>query len=121
MYPLIDLHCDTIYALAVGESQGSLAKNDGHTDLRWMEKAGKVTAAFALFVPLEQGNSPWDMANTLHERFLKELSHSTGRVAQVRTSEEIVANTVQGALLSCEEFQILEGKLERISILASWG
>ena len=121
MYPLIDLHCDTIYALEAGESQGSLIENDGHTDLRWMGMAGSISTTFALYVPLEPGISPWQTVVRMHERFLKELSLAEHRIEQVRTAEEIHNNPVQGALLSCEEFQILEGELDRISILASWG
>lgn len=121
MYPLIDLHCDTIYALEAGESHGSLIENDGHTDVRWMEMAGSITTTFALYVPLEPGISPWQTVVRMHERFLEELSHAEHRIEQVRTAEEIRNNPVQGALLSCEELQILEGELDRISILASWG
>nr|WP_321307447.1 membrane dipeptidase [uncultured Sphaerochaeta sp.] len=121
MYPLIDLHCDTIYALEAGESHGSLIENDGHTDLRWMEMAGSITTTFALYVPLEHGISPWQTVVRMHDRFLEELSLAEDRIGHVRTAEEIRKNPVQGALLSCEELQILEGELNRISILASWG
>ncbi|MCK9348979.1 MAG: dipeptidase, partial [Sphaerochaeta sp.] len=121
MYPLIDLHCDTIYALEAGESHGSLIENDGHTDVRWMEMAGSITTTFALYVPLEQGIAPWETVVRMHDRFLEEISLAGHRIGQVRTAEEIRNNPVQGALLSCEEFQILEGELNRISILASWG
>ncbi|WP_319758093.1 membrane dipeptidase [uncultured Sphaerochaeta sp.] len=121
MYPLIDLHCDTIYALEAGESHGSLIENDGHTDVRWMEMAGSITTTLALYVPLEHGISPWQTVVRMHDRFLEEISIADNRVVQVRTAEEIRSNPVQGALLSCEEFQILEGELNRISTLASWG
>nr|WP_319472629.1 membrane dipeptidase [uncultured Sphaerochaeta sp.] len=121
MYPLIDLHCDTIYALEAGESHGSVLENDGHTDLRWMEGAGNVTTAFAMYVSLGTGVSPWEMVERLYDRFKHELSQTEGRIVQVRTPQEIRSNTAQGALLSCEEFQILEGDLGRISTLASWG
>lgn len=121
MYPILDLHCDIIYALAYGEARGNLEENDGHTDLRWMEKAGKVTTAFALFVPLEHGISPWDTATMLHTRFIAEIASSHGRIQQVRTALDIENNPVQGALLSCEELQILEGDLSRIQTLSSWG
>ncbi len=121
MYPIIDLHCDTIYALEAGESHGSLIENDGHTDVRWMEKAGKITTAFALYVPLEHGISPWNTVKRMYNRFIEELSRAEGRIVQVRTPNEIRSNPVQGAVLSCEEFQILEGELNRISTLASWG
>nr|WP_321265266.1 membrane dipeptidase [uncultured Sphaerochaeta sp.] len=121
MHPLIDLHCDTIYALEAGESHGSLIENDGHTDVRWMEMAGSITTTFALYVPLEQGIAPWETVVRMHDRFLEEISIADNRIVQVRTAEEIRNNPVQGALLSCEEFQILEGELHRISILASWG
>lgn len=59
MYPMIDLHCDTIYSLDANEIQGNIIQNDGNVDLRWMEKAGNVTTCFALFVELGSVVSPF--------------------------------------------------------------
>ncbi len=120
MYPLIDLHCDTMYALEHSYSNGTLAENTGHVDLRWMEKAGRVTTCFALFVSMEEQSSAWEAAKRLHARFEQELSQAEGRIRQVSTKEQIEANPVQGAILTCEEAQILEGKLDRIAVLADW-
>jgi len=119
MHPIIDLHCDTIYELAQNQ-RGSLGENDGHVSLEWMDKAGNVTTCFALFVDSERGN-PWQAAQYLHQRFLLEMQRNSDRIVQVRTADEVRTSSRHGAILSCEELQILEGKLERIQMLASWG
>ncbi len=121
MIPLIDLHCDTIFALEHGESHGTLIENDGHVDIQRMEAAGKVTTAFALYIPLHLVDSPWEYGQRLHNRFLSEITNAGARIKQITKAEQIGQNPEQGAILSCEEAQILEGKLERIEILASWG
>lgn len=55
MHPVFDLHCDTIYELQQ-LGTGTLAENSGQVSLAWMDKAGQVTACFAMFVDSEQGN-----------------------------------------------------------------
>lgn len=119
MHPVFDLHCDTIYELQQ-LGTGTLAENSGQVSLAWMDKAGQVTACFAMFVDSEQGNC-WRSAQRLHERFLLELKQNQDRIVQVRTADEIRGSSLHGAILSCEELQILEGELSRIGTLASWG
>lgn len=120
MYPVIDLHCDTIYELEY-QKEGSLAENKGHTSLRWMDKAGKVTTCFALFVDTKQCVSAWHQAQALHERFLREMRLNQDRIIPVSQAVELATGFKHGAILSCEELQILEGKLDRIQTLSSWG
>jgi membrane dipeptidase len=119
MHPIVDLHCDTIYELAQKQS-GCLWENEGHVSLAWMDKAGKVTTCFALFVDSKLGDC-WQAAQYLHQRFLLEMLRNHDRIVQVRTADEVCTSARHGAILSCEELQILEGKLERIGTLASWG
>ena len=120
MHPVIDLHCDTIYKLEQ-QGKGTLADNEGHTSLGWMDKAGKATTCFALFIDKEQGDSAWLQAQALHERFLREIRLNQDRIVQVSTADEIRNALGHGAILSCEELQILEGNLDCIQALASWG
>lgn len=119
MHPLIDLHCDTIHALEES-GKGTLRDNEGLVSLAWMDKAGRVTTCFALFVDIQQGKSPWQQAKALHTRFLQEMSLDQERIVQVSSGREIIQNELHGAILSCEELHILEGNLQRIQTLASW-
>ncbi|WP_332448167.1 dipeptidase [Sphaerochaeta sp.] len=121
MYPMIDLHCDTIYSLDANEIQGNIIQNDGNVDLRWMEKAGNVTTCFALFVELGSVVSPFQTALRLYHRFETELHDAKDRIKHVRTASEIQETTHSKAILSIEELQILEGDLDRIALLADWG
>lgn len=121
MYPLLDLHCDTLYALHNKPQAGTLLANSLHVDIERMERAAHVTSCFAIFVDSEESPSPWEAACDLHSLFLSSLQANEGRLRQVSSSEEIVDNPLVGAMLSCEEGQILEGDLCRLSVLRSWG
>ena len=121
MHPLIDLHCDTIYRLHEQGKTETIVRNVGHTDLRWMEKAGNVTTCFALFTQMQGQGSPWQSVVALYNRFNEELASTEGRLQQIRTASALLANKKQGAVLSIEESQILEGDLERVETLSQWG
>lgn len=121
MLPIIDLHCDTIHALVAGERSGNLRESDAHVDLRWMKEAGNVTTCFALFVDKIAHTSPWNRAEQLYERFKKEVREASTSIAQVRYPQEQGNKALQQAILSVEELGILEGRLERVGTLASWG
>ncbi len=121
MYPLFDLHCDTLYALNKDSLAGDLLSNTLHVDIERMEKGGGITSCFAIFVDSDESPSPWKTACTLHDLFLSSLETFGGRLRQVCTANEILMNRTTGAVLSCEEGQILEGDLSRLAILKSWG
>ncbi|NCC12827.1 MAG: membrane dipeptidase [Spirochaetia bacterium] len=122
MLPIIDLHCDTIHALHAGERSGNLGlSSNAHVDLRWMDGAGTVTTCFALFVDAHAHASPWSHANKLYERFQQELHASGSQIVQVLSPNEHLEGPMHQAILSVEELGILEGRLDRIAVLASWG
>jgi len=121
MYPLLDLHCDTLYALHTEPQQGNLLSNTLHVDIERMEKAGAITSCFAIFVDSEESPSPWKAACDLHDLFLLSLELYGDRIRQVRTPDEILQTVTPSALLTCEEGQILEGDLSRLSVLKGWG
>ncbi|HKL58268.1 MAG TPA: membrane dipeptidase [Sphaerochaeta sp.] len=121
MYPLVDLHCDTLYALQKDPSSGDLLSNILHVDIEKMEQVGAITSCFALFVDREESLSPWQAACALHDLFLSSLQTYGTRIRQVRTSSEILNSATPSAMLTCEEGQILEGDLSRLGILRSWG
>lgn len=121
MIPIIDLHCDTIHALVAGERSGNLRESDAHVDLRWMKEAGNVTTCFALFVDKLAHASPWRRAEQLYEHFKKELEEASNCIVHVRYPKEPAKAGMQQAMLSVEELGILEGRLDRVATLASWG
>lgn len=116
---MIDLHCDTIYRVL--DDGKELAENDLQVDIGKLEKNHYSTQCFALFVNLKGGVSPWKRANDLHDCFTSQMEKNRSRIAQVRTAREIRENAKCGAILTTEEGGIIEGNLERIATLASWG
>lgn len=121
MYPMVDLHCDTLYALSKNPHSGNLLSNTLHVDIGRMEKGGSITACFAMFVDTDESPSPWNAACSLHELFLSSLGKYGDRIRQVRTADDIVHIDTPSAMLTCEEAQIIEGDLSRLSVLQSWG
>jgi membrane dipeptidase len=121
MYPIVDLHCDTFYALSKDPLAGNLLSNTLHVDIERMEKGGAVTSCFAIFVDSDESPSPWKAACDLHDLFLSSLERYGDRIRQVSTVDEIVGNPLVGAILTCEEAQIIEGDLSRLRVLQSWG
>ena len=117
--PIIDLHIDTMYALANRYSSGDLRSNTGHVDLEKMKTVeGGITSCFALFVDGQETPQRWNAVNELYRCFL-DLMHEHGEtITHVATAE----NT-EGchAILSIEEGGVLEGDLARLEILHSWG
>lgn len=118
---MVDLHCDTLYALNRNSLSGNLLSNTLHVDIERMERGGSITACFAMFVDTEESPSPWKAACELHELFLSSLEKYGDRIRQVRTADEIAHSATPSAMLSCEEAQIIEGDLSRLSVLKSWG
>lgn len=118
--PIVDLHVDTISCLVDG-APGTLAENSLSVSLAHMEAAGRVVSCFAMFTDIQQTAEPWLCARAQYERLMQEIQANPNRIRQVSTAEELVNNPMQGAILSCEELAIIEGKLERIGTLASWG
>ena len=115
---MIDLHCDTILRLG---KQDSLLSNSLSVDIPRMEANHFSTSCFALFVKADEVASPWERVNELHDRFVVEMERSSKRIRQVRTTKEIEENPLCGAILTCEEGAVLEGKLERLDLLQEWG
>jgi len=121
MYSIIDLHCDTLYALSKGTLAGTLLTNTLHVDSERMEKGGSITSCFALFVDTDEFSAPWQAASDLHDLFLSTLEKYGDRIRQVRTADDILNTATPSAILTCEEAQIIEGDLSRLGILRSWG
>ena len=65
---VVDMHCDTILKLYDDlhhGKEGSLLENDGHIDLKKMQKGNYLLQNFAMFVDLSENPQPFLKANQL--------------------------------------------------------
>lgn len=130
-FPVIDLHCDTILGLWSTDSNESLAHNSLSIDVEKMKKGGVAAQCFALFVPLGEhvpslhaGMEPSAVLHALHDRFVAELASVKDVMRQARTADDIRRNKKEGmlsAILTVEEGEAYEGRIEALDEAASWG
>lgn len=128
---MIDLHCDTVYALWKDRSEESLVCNSLHVDAEKMRAGGVCAQCFAMFVPMHDhvphahaGKTPWHILQELYRRFLSEIQNSGGRLRQACSVADILANKSQGvlsAILTTEEGGAIEGELDRLMVLRDMG
>lgn len=121
---IIDLHCDTVYKLYTDESTDSLDRNSCSVDAERMIKGGVSGQCFAIFTPINaeapsDGLTDWQRMNGIHDRFTAELKRST-QLKQAFSAADI-KNDTHLAILTVEELGPLEGKIERLEEIASWG
>ena len=107
MIPIIDMHCDTIYAIYKQRCKGreiSLRNNDLHVDLVRMKESGYMGQCFAMFTYLpeilEAGIDPLDYAKTLLDILDEELRSNEDLIRPALTAQDIRQNYRDG-LLSC--------------------
>lgn len=122
---VVDMHCDTIAALAERGQEGwSLQKNGFHVSLEEMEKGDYLLQNFALFVALQEGKNPWDQVTQLADCFEKQMRDFRDRIAWVRRFSDIQKAQGQGkmcALLTVEEGAVCQGSLEKLRLLFDRG
>lgn len=128
---MIDLHCDTVYALWKVRSGESLVSNSLHVDAEKMRAGGVCAQCFALFVPMHghvppshAGTTPWQILQELYQRFLSEIRNSGGCLRQACSAADILANKSHGvlsAILTTEEGGSIEGDLDRLTVLRDMG
>lgn len=116
---MIDLHCDTILRLMNHPTAGGLRRNNFHVDLEKLKKAGSLAQVFAAFVFKTEGVSSYDTFMKLRKVFLDQISANSDMVEQV-TRVKPESDKIQ-AVFSIEEGDVLEGKMERVQEVASYG
>jgi membrane dipeptidase len=121
MISLIDLHCDTMFQLFHNPEKGNLKRNSLSVDIQKMQQGEVKASCFAMFVDLKDTSTPYQEVCKLHDLFVTELANNAETIRQVRTGREIMENDRLGAILTCEEGQILEGDLSRLSVFEEWG
>ena len=127
MIPYIDLHCDTVSAIASGEASG-LRKNRLHIDLERMKKGGAMAQTFAMFVELEEaeqrGETPWHAVNRLLDVLDAELEKNRDLIRPALNAEDILRNAREGylsAIRSTEEGAVYADDPARLRVLYGRG
>lgn len=124
MYPIIDMHCDTISKIYERRQKGEtvcLRENDMHLDLLRMKQGGYLCQSFALFSHLQglkdSGRDPYEYAVALSDTLDAELAANPDLVRPVTTAEEIRKNQKDGvisALKTIEEGGVYKGDPELV-------
>lgn len=119
MYPIFDLHCDTI--LACSERGLSLSENTLHIDMKKLRAVDNYAQCFAIFIDkqdcLKRGISPYEKYKQVLAYFRQELDKNKAQIAQAVNVQDIRKNRKEGkisAILTLEGGEVLEGREERL-------
>ena len=122
MYPIIDLHCDTI--LACEEKQLSLYQNNLHVDLCKLKAAHAYAQCFAIFIDQEDCKkrklSPHQRYKQVYEYYREQLLQNSTLIAPLYETSALQKNRDAdriSAILTVEGGEVLEGKLSNLDIL----
>lgn len=117
----IDMHCDTVAELYYKKAAGkpySLYENDLHIDIQKLQKGNCLIQNFAAFIDLKKGAKPFEYINALIDLFHEQMQEHKAYIAPVYTFADIEKNEKAGlisALLTIEEGEACEGKIENLS------
>lgn len=110
MPPIIDLHCDTLYRLALTPEHffASMPETHSHISYHGLRTANSLLQCFALFTDLCElpSAAPCSCLTKQYECFQKILSLANGQITQIRTFADLTECMRQGnigALLTMEE------------------
>ena len=124
---IIDMHCDTLSAMLNRKRQGQTYGLDQHhtqISLDWMQQSGYLLQNFAVFVNLEETQTPLQDALEMIDLFYSEMDAHRDLIRPVRCFADIEKNQSDGvmsALLTGEEGEITLGKPEFLHILYRLG
>ncbi|MBQ2802741.1 MAG: dipeptidase [Lachnospiraceae bacterium] len=124
---ILDMHCDTIYALLERQRSGenpSLRQNTGHLDLVRMKESGYLLQNFALFVDSSCCEDTWDEVCALHALYKKEMEKNADLIAPVLEYRDIARNEALGkmsAMLTVEEGAVCQGDMSKLYQLYDMG
>ena len=118
----IDLHCDT--ASRILYENLNLKDSICKVDIEKLKKSKALAQVFAHFIELDLVDNPYDEFIKMNKKFMKELEKNKEDI-------ELVTNLVElekvnkagkiGAMLSIEEGEVLEGKVERVEEIYNLG
>jgi membrane dipeptidase len=111
---IIDLHCDTIVALAESPEKSELRQNNFQVDIQKLKAANSLAQFFALYLDLKNGKDPLEWGLCLLDRFYQELEKNQDDIQLARNYQELCDNSQDGkisAFLTIEEGGALKGQL----------
>lgn len=114
---VIDMHCDTIAAIAQMRYEGKaieLRDNELNISLNKMKKGDYLLQNFAIFTPLAQIKDPVDYVQHLIDIFYNEMDKNQDIIEPVRCYDDIERNRKNGkmsALLTLEEGAVVNNDL----------
>ena len=114
---VVDMHCDTILKLYDDlhhGKEGSLLENDGHIDLKKMQKGNYLLQNFAMFVDLSENPQPFLKANQLINHYYHEIEKYPELIKPVFCYQDIIDHQQAGimsSLLTLEEGAVVENDL----------
>lgn len=126
---IIDLHCDTLLE-CYGEKE-ELRNFKGHISLEKMKKGGAMAQCFAVFLAQDdewfkkQGDADhYELFLHASEFLEKQISANLDLILPARSAAEIRENYKNGkmsAVLTVEDCVLLDGKIERVDVMAQRG
>ena len=117
MMKVVDMHCDTILKLYDDlhhGKEGSLLENDGHIDLKKMQKGDYLLQNFAMYVDLSENPQPFLKANQLINHYYHEIEKYPELIKPVFCYQDIIDHQQAGimsSLLTLEEGAVVENDL----------
>lgn len=121
--PIIDLHCDTLPALA-GRPAAALRKNELQVDLSKMQAGEVALQVFAIYLDLQREVIPYARCLEILQWFHSRLPEWRGELSLVRTAADVCRvgeDGIPGAMLSIEDGGILEGNLDHLPTVYEMG
>ena len=123
-FSILDFHCDTASEILDGRT---LYDNKGMLSIKKMQEGGVGCQFFAMYIKMSDFKSAaegYGQLRIIYDNFIKELAQNEKYIALARNSKEISDIRDQGkiaAVLSVEEGEVLDNKLERLDELYAMG
>ncbi len=119
---VIDLHCDTLTKEEVKEK--GLYDNSLHLNLKKMNEGQYQMQTFAIFIKTAMCESPFEKAKEYIRLFKEQMEVNKNIIGQVFEYSDILnyrANKKMSAMLSLEDGEMLEGKIENLDYFYEQG
>ncbi|MDL2292260.1 GNAT family N-acetyltransferase [Acholeplasma sp. OttesenSCG-928-E16] len=120
---IIDLHCDTIYAI-MNQDEAGLLKNNLQIDLQKLKKGNYMAQCFAMFVNLSKENNPFNKCIDMIKRLTHELAINERLIDFAYSYQDIINNQEKeklSAIITVEEGEVIEGDIKKLIYLYELG
>ena len=131
MFPIIDMHCDTISGILMAKSRGEdvkLRENEMSVDLMKLRQGGYMCQNFALFTHLasvqKRGEGAFEHALVLSDTLDEQLAQNPDLIRPAFSGSDLEKNFASGflsGLKTIEEGAVYEGKVENLQKLYDHG